>query len=87
MLSIHPTTKSDLMQVTIYYFAYLREKRGIAVEQKKLLSSVSVGQLFQDIFGMSSQGIRFSINQEFVNPDRLVEAGDEVAFLPPVGGG
>ena len=75
------------MQVTIYYFAYLREKRGVAEEQRTLSFPQSVGELFQSIFTMPIQGIRFSINQEFVPSHQMIEEGDEVAFLPPVGGG
>ena len=75
------------MQVTIYYFAYLREKRGLTEEQRTLSSPQSVGELFQSIFQMPMQGIRFSINQEFVSSSQMIEDGDEIAFLPPVGGG
>ena len=71
-------TRGNLMQITIYYFAYLREKRGMNTEHRTISSPISVKQLFQDIFDISPQAIRFSINQEFV---------DEVAFVPPVGGG
>ena len=77
----------DLMQVTIYYFAYLREKRGLSMEEKIIPSSMRVDELFQLVFDLPSRGIRFSVNQEFVDPDYLVEDGDEVGFLPPVGGG
>lgn len=75
------------MQVTIYYFAYLRERRGISNEVRELTSPLTVEALFQSIFGPEMRGIRFSINQEFVDGDQVLEAGDEVAFIPPVGGG
>lgn len=29
----------------------------------------------------------FSVNREYASPDRRLNAGDEVAFIPPVSGG
>ncbi len=31
--------------------------------------------------------VRVAVNQAFVAPDRVLQAGDEVAFLPPISGG
>ena len=75
------------MQVTIYYFAYLRERRGLSKEVRALTAPLTVEELFQSVFGSEIRGIRFSINHEFVDRDQVLEDGDEVAFIPPVGGG
>ena len=39
-------------------------------------------EAFSDI-----SNIRFAVNQEYVDIDHLVQAGDELAFFPPVPGG
>ena len=75
------------MQVTIRYFAYLREKRGLAVEQIIVDTPMRIDELFRKIFGEIPTGVRFAVHQEFVEPSYRLEDGDEVGFLPPVGGG
>jgi sulfur-carrier protein len=34
-----------------------------------------------------TRAIRCAVNQDYVDPDQPVSAGDEVAFFPPVTGG
>ena len=75
------------MQVTILYFAQLREWRGMEKEVFECEETCSVGELFQRIFEKNISGIQFSVNQEFVSAEQLIEDGDEIAFLPPLGGG
>lgn len=31
--------------------------------------------------------LRFAVNHEFAEPDRVLHDGDELAFIPPVSGG
>ena len=49
--------------------------------------TTSIGELFDQLFARSHEGIRFAVNQCYVSPDRILVDGDEVAFLPPLGGG
>jgi len=75
------------MVIQILYFASLREERQAEEETHTLLQPISISALFQQIFGRPAEGIRFAINQSYVNGDTILEDGDEVAFLPPLGGG
>ena len=75
------------MTVHILYFAALREERQCTSESKTLEKEISVVALFQEIFHRTPSGIRFAVNQSYVDGDTLLQDGDEVAFLPPLGGG
>ena len=83
--------------VRVLYFAWLRERAGRAVEDIVLPSDVrTVGALMRwlgtrdaglaEAFAMP-QLVRAAVNQAFASPDTEVQAGDEVAFFPPVTGG
>jgi molybdopterin synthase sulfur carrier subunit len=76
-----------MISITIRYFAHLREVRGQSEETMTLEAPVTVGNLFAQIFKMDATSIRFAIDAEYVSAETLVSDGDEVAFLPPMGGG
>jgi molybdopterin synthase sulfur carrier subunit len=81
----------------ILYFAWVRQKVGIAEEQ------VDPPEGVRDVAGLiawlSARGpghaaafadprqIRAAVNQDFCRFDAPVAPGDEVAFFPPVTGG
>jgi molybdopterin converting factor subunit 1 len=82
--------------LSILYFAWLRERIGVAEETLALPAGVStvaelVGWLsarspaHQAAFG--TRTVRCAVNQEFADPSTRVTPGDEVAFFPPVTGG
>ena len=75
------------MSVHVFYFAQLREERGCSQEERAVEQGSSVSDLFAAIFGRSPIGIRFAINQSYVPSSSIPVDGDEVAFLPPLGGG
>jgi molybdopterin converting factor subunit 1 len=79
--------------VSVKFFAQLREVTGtegvqvdaldldgVLVELAKLYPEDVVAQLRGD-------NVRVAINQELVNGNPALTAGDEVALLPPVTGG
>ena len=76
-----------MISITIRYFAHLREIRGQSEETMTLDAPISVGNLFTQIFKIDATSIRFAIDAEYVSAETLVSDGDEVAFLPPMGGG
>lgn len=76
-----------MITITLRYFAHLREVRGQSQETMILECPVSIGTLFAQIFNMDATSIRFAIDAEYVSADTLVSDGDEIAFLPPMGGG
>ena len=84
-------------QLRLLYFAWLRERLGMAEEAVALPEGVAtVGELLAWQRGRSAahaaafaarSRVRCAVNQEFAAPDAPVAAGDEVAFFPPVTGG
>lgn len=81
----------------LLYFAWLREKVGMADEQVPLPAGVTtVAGLLDWLDGRGGghaaalrdrSAVRVAVNQEYVGPDAAVADGDEVALFPPVTGG
>ncbi len=83
------------MQVTVLYFASVREVVGLASEPWQTQAS-TVAQLRQELLARgapwadaldSARHLRCAVNQTMVAPETPIAAGDEVAFFPPVTGG
>lgn len=75
------------MRVRIFYFANLREERGCSEEERDIAEGQSLCALFVSIFGREPVGIRFALNQSYVDAQAIPSMDDEIAFLPPLGGG
>lgn len=85
------------MSIEVKFFASLRDDLGCAHIQFPAPATVaSLLQGLEDKFGANAQaltasGVRLALNQTLIEPDELqsvqLNAGDEVAFLPPVTGG
>jgi molybdopterin converting factor subunit 1 len=83
--------------LTILYFAWLRERAGVAQEELALPPGVgTVAALVDHLAERSPRHaaafrtrgtLRYAVNQEFAEPSTPVGPGDEVAFFPPVTGG
>ncbi|GGJ32315.1 molybdopterin converting factor subunit 1 [Neoroseomonas lacus] len=81
----------------VLYFAWLRQKVGIAEEEVAPPAEVrDVAGLIRWLAARSSghaaafadpRQVRAAVNQDFATPDQPVAANDEVAFFPPVTGG
>ena len=75
---------------TVRYFAMLREHKGVSSETVEYPDGATVGELFQQVFpghAKTGMSVGFAINLTQVAQDAPVQDGDEVAFLPPLGGG
>jgi molybdopterin converting factor subunit 1 len=83
--------------VKLLYFAWVRQKIGIAEEEiapppgvsnvAQLMDALSKrGPGYEDAF-KDPKRLRFAVNQNHVGADAPVHADDEVAFFPPVTGG
>jgi sulfur-carrier protein len=83
--------------VTVLYFAWLRERTGVAREEISLPDEVRTVAALLDYLTLRSprhaaalhnrQTVRIAVNQEFADPSGPVQPGDEVALFPPVTGG
>jgi molybdopterin synthase sulfur carrier subunit len=85
------------MKLSILYFAWLRERVGVAEETVSPPDTVAtVTDLVAWLAGLDERHaaafkdrktVRCAINQEFADPAAPLRSGDEVAFFPPVTGG
>jgi len=84
------------MMLKILYFASLREGLGLGAESIELPAGVDdVGGLLDVLAARGGawqrlatvKNLRYAVNQEMARLDSPVQAGDEVAFFPPVTGG
>jgi molybdopterin synthase sulfur carrier subunit len=79
------------MKVKLKLFAYLRETLGLEEEEIDVRDGEKVSDLwgrFKDkIPGNRNFRVLFAVNGEYVEGDRELKEGDEVAFIPPVSGG
>jgi molybdopterin converting factor subunit 1 len=81
----------------VLYFAWLRQKIGVAEEEVAPPPEVRDVAGLRDWLATRSPGhaaafadakqIRAAVNQDFATPDHPVAARDEIAFFPPVTGG
>ena len=75
------------MRVTARYFATLREQRGASSEAVELPAGTTAAGAFALLFPGLGLTVAFAVNQATVPGDTALREGDEVAFLPPLGGG
>jgi molybdopterin synthase sulfur carrier subunit len=83
--------------MTILYFAWLKERVGVAEESLTPPASVTtVADLVVYLASLDQrhaaafkdrETVRCAVNQEFADPMTVLRPGDEVAFFPPVTGG
>lgn len=81
----------------LLYFAWLKQRTGIAEEEVAPPPAVrDVAGLLEWLKGRGPgyaaalkdlSVVRVAVNQEYARPDHPVRAGDEVALFPPVTGG
>ena len=78
------------MQVKVCYFAMLREQRGCTDEALQIAVGTTASGLYTRLFPSTGSGVMpvmFAVNQAYVSGDHTLADGDEVAFIPPLGGG
>ena len=76
------------MNITVKYFASLREQTGKAEELLTLNEATTIADVWKSVSGAKdSENILMAINMEYVKSDAIIKEGDEVAFFPPVTGG
>jgi len=80
------------MQLSLLYFAALRDLRGRPEETfVSTAPSLTVRGLCQELTAVHPrliwEGVRVAVNEEFVDDGFALTSGDVVAFIPPVSGG
>ena len=83
--------------IDILYFAWVRERIGLAEERVAPPADVATAGALLDWLEGRGDGyraalgdrarLRIAVNQAFAGADAPVRAGDEVAIFPPVTGG
>ncbi|MCB9759217.1 MAG: MoaD/ThiS family protein [Alphaproteobacteria bacterium] len=79
-----------MLTVTIRYFAALRESRGRDHETLEVAEGTTAKALYATLFPPGPLGalpVAYAINLTYVSGDTALSDGDELAFIPPVGGG
>lgn len=79
------------VEVTIRYFASMRDRAGKAVEQVAT-SAPDLDRLYHErdaelALGWPREHLRVSVNGAFADWSQAPAAGDEIVFIPPVSGG
>jgi molybdopterin converting factor subunit 1 len=81
-------------EITVLYFAALRDLAGQGEEQFQLPASPqSVGALLSTLEARHGglrgrlQAVRVAVNEEFVEKSCELRGGEVVALIPPVSGG
>jgi molybdopterin converting factor subunit 1 len=79
------------MRVKVLFFALYREQTGLEATQLELPTGTTIQQARQQLQTLyprlSLAGGVAAVNQQFAQPSRELQDGDELALLPPVSGG
>jgi molybdopterin synthase catalytic subunit len=76
------------MRVTVRLFAGLREHAGTGRRDLELGEEARVEDVWPALgLGEEPAGLVYAVNRAYVDRDRTLAEGDEVALIPPVSGG
>ena len=79
------------MYVKVRCFASAREAVGAGELDLALPDNAAVAdlreRLFDDYPALRTLGLQFAVNATYATPQTTLHEGDEVACIPPVGGG
>ena len=75
------------MKLSLLWFAALRDQRGVSHETFALTVGDTVRDLRHAVGLPAAFGVAVAVNEVIVDDGHVLREGDEVAFLPPLGGG
>jgi MoaE-MoaD fusion protein len=76
------------VRVRVRLFAGLRERGGVAERELELPDDARVADVWDELgLGDEPAGLLYAVNRSYVERDRPLGDGDEVALIPPVSGG
>jgi sulfur-carrier protein len=81
------------MQIRMRYFAALREITGLREEDLHIAEGTTVAgtrafllERYPKLENALARAV-CAINHQYVTPETVLKEGDEIVFIPPVGGG
>ena len=77
------------MNITVKLFASLREQVGKGEVKLNADNPMTIAQIWAQVSEEMPlpTHILMALNMQYVEPNAIAKAGDEVAFFPPVTGG
>jgi molybdopterin converting factor subunit 1 len=76
------------MWIKVRLFAGLRERAGVAERELQLPEGARVEDVWGELgLGEEPAGLAYAVNREYIERERPLADGDEVALIPPVSGG
>lgn len=80
------------MQITVRFFAGLREAFGAGMTTLELPAESSVVTAWQAIVAAhpavdTGVSLAYAVNRAYAEPTTILHDGDELALIPPVSGG
>jgi MoaE-MoaD fusion protein len=76
------------MEVTVRLFAMLRERAGAPEVTLDLPDGARVADALDSLAGLAEDiPLVLAVNREYADSDQVLDAGDELALIPPVSGG
>jgi molybdopterin converting factor small subunit len=75
------------MHIRVRLFASLRERYGRDIADVSVPEGATVHSVFEALFPGLELRVGYALNAELTGPGTPVQEGDEVALLPPLGGG
>ncbi len=92
-IAVNKGAEKDMVtvNVTVRYFAILRDQRGAASEQLST-EAASLSELYDSLatthgFSLKQDQLRVAVNDSFVDWREQLSEGAQVVFIPPVAGG
>lgn len=77
-----------MARVRVRWFAALRERRGVAAETLDVADGATLASIYEALIPADGRlTVGFARNLDHVPGDTVVADGDEIVFLPPLGGG
>jgi molybdopterin converting factor small subunit len=75
------------MRVRVRYFAVLREQRGKSEDWEELPEGCTATDAYAMLCPPAQLPVGYAINHDYVAGATKLKEGDELVFLPPLGGG
>ena len=80
-----------MKNLNVKYFAAIREAAGKSTEKLET-ECVTAAELYNELkakynFSLCSSNVQVAVNETFKKMDYVLQANDEIVFIPPVAGG